>query len=103
VLANADAVLSIGARVLSGDFGPTMGTALDLNRSNFWFNIPFHALRSLRQEDLESINVLYRATLPILPNLGMMKRMTRVVVGFAEDYIKNRSAKVRHSIDENEN
>jgi hypothetical protein len=93
-LANPEAAISIGSRVLSGDFGPTMGAEFDLNRSEFWFKVPFHNSPSVREEDLERINVLYRANLPILPNLGMMKRQTRVLVGFAEDYIKGHSAKV---------
>jgi hypothetical protein len=88
--------------VLSGDFGPTMGMAFDLTRSDFWFKIPFHKLPVIREDDLERINVLYRANLPILPNLSMMKRQTRVLVGFAEDFIKEHSAKVSFALTKEE-
>jgi hypothetical protein len=95
VLADPEAVVSsIGPRVLSGDFGPTMGAAFDLSHTDFWFKIPFHNLHSIRDEDLERINIMYRANLPILPNLSMMKHQTKVLVSFAEGYIQEKAAKV---------
>ena len=94
ILANPEAALSFGNRVLSGDFDSTMGTALEISRSDFWFKIPFHKLPVIGTEDLDQINVLYRASLPILPNLGMIKRQTKLLAGFVEDFLKERPPKV---------
>jgi len=89
---------SIGSRVLSGDFGPTFDPAFNLNNSAFWFRIAFHDAPCIREEDMEQIAALYRATLPILPGLKMMKRQTKVFVGFAEDYIQTQSPRVGQKV-----
>jgi len=56
--------------------------------------MPFHSPTSIKKEDIERINLLYRANLPILPNLTMMKRGTKVLTSFAEEYAKEQPPKV---------
>jgi hypothetical protein len=97
-LADPKAISSIGSRVLSGDFGPASGPAFDLNNSDFWFRIAFHDAPCIREEDMERITALYRANLPILPSLKMMKQQTKVLVRFAEDYIKAQSPRVGQTV-----
>jgi hypothetical protein len=75
-----------------------MGPAFSINNSAFWFRIAFHDAPCIREEDVEQISALYRATLPILPSLKMMKRQTNVLVGFAKDFIKAQSPRVRQTV-----
>jgi hypothetical protein len=84
--------------VLSGDFGPTLGPAFNLNNSAFWFRVAFHDAPCVREEDMAQIAALYRANLPILPGLKMMKRQTKVLVDFAEDYIQSHSPRVGQKV-----
>jgi hypothetical protein len=75
-----------------------MGPAFNLNNSSYWFRIAFHDAPGIREEEMEQISALYRATLPILPSLKIMKRQTKVLVDFAKDYIKAQSPRVRQTV-----
>ncbi|KAH8750484.1 hypothetical protein F5882DRAFT_420932 [Hyaloscypha sp. PMI_1271] len=93
VLTDPDRFLRIGPRVLSGDFATSMGSSFSADKSDFWFKMPFHSPSSIKKEDIERITLLYRANLPILPSITMMKRETKGLTSFAEDYVKEKFAK----------
>jgi hypothetical protein len=93
-LTDPDRFLRIGPQVLSGDFATLMGSSFNADNSDFWFKMPFHSPSSIKKEDIERITLLYRANLPILPSITMMKRETEGLTSFAEDYVKEKFAKV---------
>jgi hypothetical protein len=64
-----------------------MGPSFQLDRSDVWFRIPFSDPDSIRDSGLiEQVQQIYLANLPILAPARMMKRQTRVLIDFAEDF-----------------
>ncbi|KAK0752888.1 hypothetical protein B0T18DRAFT_395569 [Schizothecium vesticola] len=78
-------------RIFSGDIVQTMGPAFQSDRSDLWFKIPFNHPSAIEEGDVEQVGQIYRANLPILPPVTIMKRQTKMLIGFAESLIQDRT------------